>query len=105
MRDTKEVEVELSAFVHDLFLNNEYIEWRKNLKSSTEGKWNSLVVSLDAYDAPLQEISKFGESIVSKLVFNYVKAPDYKQSKMLMVQFTVSGGRWYSLIWHCSERN
>lgn len=105
MSDWKETEEELSTFVHELFLSNNYIEWRKNLKSSQEGKWHSLVVSLDSHGAPLEEIRKFSESIVSRLVFNYVKAPDYKESKILMIQFTVSGDMWHSLIWHCPERN
>lgn len=105
MSDIEKLEKELSTFIHDLFLNPEYIDWRKDLKSSMEGEWHSLVVSLDSHGAPLKEISKFGETIVSKLVFNYVKAPDYKMSQMLMVQFTVSGGMWHSLIWHCPERN
>jgi len=105
MSDWEEAEEELSTFIHDLFLNNEYLEWRKDLKSASEGKWHSLVVSLDKHGAPLEEIAKFGEGIVSKLVFNYVKAPDYRESRMLMIQFTVSGGMWHSLMWHCPERN
>jgi hypothetical protein len=105
MSDIEETEEELSAFIHDLFLNKEYMDWRKDLKSSREGIWHSLVVSLDKHNAPLQEILRFGKNIESNLVFNYVKAPDYKQSQMLMVQFTVSGGMWHSLIWHCPERN
>ena len=81
------------------------MERRKSLKSFEEGKWHSLVVSLDKNNAPLEQIKAFGKGIFSKLVFNYVKAPDYKMSKMLMIQFTVSGGLWHSVIWHCPERN
>ena len=105
MSDRKETEKALSVFVHDLFLKNQYIEWRKNLKSSQEGKWHSLVVSLNRCGAPLEELMDFGESIFSRLVFNYVKAPDYRESQMLMINFTVSGGLWHSLVWHCPERN
>ena len=105
MSDWEETEEELSTFIHDLFLNKEYLEWRRSLKSFEEGKWHSLIVSLKNQGVPLAEILKFGENIFSKLVFNYIKAPDYRQSQMLIVLFTVSGGMWRSLIWHCPERN
>jgi hypothetical protein len=98
-------EEQLTSFTHDLFLNNEYLNWRKNLKSNTEGKWHSLISNLHKNEAPLEEIKSFGEGIYSKLVFNYVKAPDYRKSKLLMIQFTVSESMWYSLVWHCPERN
>jgi hypothetical protein len=105
MVDAEDIEQELSAFIHDLFLKDEYIAWRKNLKSFPSGKWHSLIVKLDEYEVPLEEIKSFGNSIFSKLVFSYIEAPDYKKSQMLMVQFTVAEGLWHSLIWHCPERN
>lgn len=101
----EEIEKELTTYIHDLFLNSEYLEWRKGLKNYEAGKWHSLIVKLDNFGAPIQRLQYFGESIYSKLVFNYVQAPDYKESKMLMVQFTVAGSLWHSLIWHCPERN
>jgi hypothetical protein len=96
---------QLTNYIHDLFLDNEYLEWRKGLKEYESGTWHSLIVKLDRSGAPIDRLKKFGENIYSKLVFNYVKAPDYNVSKMLMVQFTVSGGMWHSLVWHCPERN
>ena len=105
MSHTKDTEQKLTSFTHDLFLENEYLEWRKDLKSLKSGKWHSLIVSLDKYNISLNEIKKFSEPTVSKLVFNYVEAPDYNESKILMVQFTVSESMWHSLIWHCPELN
>ncbi len=102
---TAEIEEELSNYVHDLFLNREYTNWRKDIKSASEGKWHSLVSSLAMHSAPIDQALSFGEEISSKLVFNYTKAPDYKASQMLMVQFTISGSMWYSIVWHCPERN
>ena len=101
----KETEEELNNFIHDLFINNEYIEWRSKLKKNTENQWHSLLASLGKSGMPLNKIHSFGENIYSKLVFSYTKAPDYKKSQMLMVQFTVSESMWHSIIWHCPERN
>jgi hypothetical protein len=104
--DTEDTTEELlTSFTHDLFLNNEYLNWRKNIKSNTEGEWHSLILSLCKNEAPLEKVKSFGEGIYSKLVFNYVKAPDYRKSKMLMIQFTISESMWCSLVWHCPERN
>jgi len=47
MSDGKESEAEISEFVHEIFLNYDYVEWRRNLESNEEGKWHSLIVSLD----------------------------------------------------------
>mgnify|MGYP001052328626 FL=1 len=105
MNQIEEFEEELTAYVHDLFLNNEFLHWRKGIKQYSEGTWHSLIVVLSNAGAPIERLKEFGEQTYSKLVFNYVKAPDYKESRMLMVQFTVSGGMWHSLVWHCPERN
>jgi hypothetical protein len=105
MDDTEEFDEELTSFVHDLFLNTEYLNWRKNLKSYSANSWHSLIVKLDELDLPLARIKSFGELTFSKLVFSYTQAPDYKESNMLMVQFTVSGSMWHSLVWHCPERS
>ncbi|MBB4822267.1 hypothetical protein HNP29_005681 [Pseudomonas alcaligenes] len=102
---SKQVNEELSTFIHDLFLYNEYKEWRKGLKSVSEGKWHSLVAGLSRFGAPTDRALGLGEDICSNLVFNYTKAPDYRESQMLMVQFTVAGSMWHSLVWHCPERN
>ena len=105
MDESESFEEELSTFIHDLFLNNEYLIWRKNLKSFTPGQWHSLIAKLDQFEGPLEKIKSFGEATFSKLVFSYIEAPDYKTSKMLMIQFTVAGSMWNSLVWHCPERN
>jgi len=105
MNDIEQTEEELTACIHDIFLDKESLEWRRNLKTSTEGVWHSLVANLNKHNAPVDNIISFGENISSKLVFNYVTAPDYKISKMLMIQFTVSGSVWHSIIWHCPEYN
>ena len=105
MDKTEVFEEEISTFVHDLFLNNEYLAWRKSIKSFTPGKWHSLIVKLEKYEAPLERIKGFGETTFSKLVFSYIESPDYKESQMLMIQFTITGSMWHSLIWHCPERN
>jgi hypothetical protein len=102
---TEPTEEKLSEFIHDLFMKKAYLKWRKNLKANEESVWHSLIASLAKNDAPLEKIKSFGENIYPKLVFNYVKAPDFKDSQMLMIQFTVSGTMWHSLIWHCPERN
>ena len=102
---TTEIEEELSNYVHDLFLNREYISWRKDIKSASEGKWHALIPSLLTYNAPIDQVLSFGEEISSKLVFNYTTAPDYKTSQMLMVQFTISGSMWHCIVWYCPERN
>ena len=105
MKNTETTKEELTTFIHDLFLNKEYLEWRKGLKSATANEWHSLIANLHRMGAPLERIRGFGENIYSKLVFSYTKAPDYKKSKLLMVQFTVSESIWHSIIWHCPERN
>ena len=104
MDEFEEFEENLTTYIHDLFLDNEFLEWRKGLKQYREGKWHSLIVKLSDIGASVERLKNFGEQTYSKLVFNYVKAPDYKESKMLMVQFTVSGSMWHSLVWHCPER-
>ncbi len=103
MDDTENFEEQLTEFVHDLFIDNDYLKWRKNLKGYSASSWHSLIVKLDELDIPLTKLKSFGEATFSKLVFSYIKAPDYETSQMLMVQFTVSGGMWHSLIWHCPE--
>ena len=105
MDEIEQTEEELTTCIQDLFLDNEYLEWRSNLKTSTEGNWHSLVANLNMRNVPVEKFLCFGKDISSKLVFNYVKAPDYKSSKMLMIQFTVSGSMWHTIIWHCPERN
>ncbi|BCD87045.1 hypothetical protein PSm6_34520 [Pseudomonas solani] len=95
----------LTAFTHDLFLNTEYVEWRKSLKSFSSGEWHLVAAALERFGAPVGRVFSFGESIGSTLFFNYTKAPDHNESQMLMVQFTVAGSMWHSVIWHCPERN
>ena len=95
----------LSVYIHEIFSKAEYKDWRCNLKSFQEGKWHSLIASLNKHTLPLDRLYEFGNSVYSKLVFNYVKAPDYKESQMLMIQFTVSGTLWSCTIWHCPEHN
>ena len=102
---TENLEEELTTFIHDLFLNSEYLEWRIGLKQYNLGEWHSLIVKLNSVGCPIDRLRAFGEQTYSKLVFNYVQAPDYEESKMLMVQFTVSGSMWHSLVWHCPEHN
>lgn len=98
-------EEELTNYIHDLFLENEFLQWRKGLKQYSEGQWHSLIVKLANANAPIDKLMYFGEKIYSQLVFNYVKAPDYKESRMLMIQFTVTGSLWHCLVWHSPERN
>jgi hypothetical protein len=105
MDDTEKFEEELTEFIHDIFLNTEYLNWRVNLKNYSANNWHSLIVELDQLGLPLTKLKSFGESTFSKLVFSYTKAPDYKTSQMLMVQFTVSGSIWHSVVWHCPERS
>tara|TARA_B100000768_G_scaffold180296_1_gene199862 strand:+ start:1819 stop:2136 length:318 start_codon:yes stop_codon:yes gene_type:complete len=105
MDESEEFEEELTTFIHDLFLNTEYLNWRKNFNDVSANHWHSLIVKMDELGLPLTRLKSFGEPIFSKLVFSYTKAPDYKTSQMLMVQFTVSGGMWHSLVWHCPERS
>lgn len=105
MEEVEGLKEELTAYIHDLFLDNKFLEWRKGLKQYSEGEWHSLIVKLSNANAPIDRLRNFGQQTYSKLVFNYVKAPDYQESKLLMVQFTVSGSLWHSLVWHCPESN
>ena len=105
MDDTENFEEGLTEFIHDLFLNTEYVNWRRNLNNYSANGWHSLIVKLDELGLPLTRLKSFGEAIFSKLVLSYITAPDYKSSQMLLVQFTVSGGMWHSLVWHCPERS
>jgi len=105
MDEIGQIEEKLNTCIQDLFLDNEFLEWRRNLKASSEGVWHSLLASLAKYKAPVEKFSAFGQNTFSKLVFNYVKAPDYIDSQMLMVQFTVSGSMWQTMLWHCPEHN
>lgn len=105
MESNEEFEEELTGFIHDLFLDTEYLEWRKGLKQYGSNKWYSLMVKLDEIGAPIKRLKSFGVETYSKLVFSYIQAPDYRETQMLMVQFTVSGSMWHSLVWHCPERN
>ncbi len=104
-KNEEKTEEELTTFIHDLFLENKFLEWRKGLNKHEAAKWHSLIVGLDNCGAPIDRLQHFGQSIYSKLVFNYVNAPDYSESRMLMIQFTVAGSMWHCLIWHCPERN
>ena len=99
------LEEELISFTHDIFLENEYINWRINLASITDGKWYSLISSLSDNGAPISSLQVFGDTIYSKLVFNCVKSPDFRTSRQVMVSFTISGSLWHSVIWHCPENN
>jgi hypothetical protein len=100
-----ETEEELTTCIHDLFLNQEYLYWRRRLKSFSEDRWHPLIECLASCNAPVDEFLAFGRSIYPKLVFSYTEAPDYAESQMLMVQFTVSGSMWHCLVWHCPERS
>ena len=103
MESNQEFGEELTAFIHDLFLGTEYLQWRKNLKQYDSTKWHSLIVKLNEQGAPIERLKSCGLQTYSKLVFSYIQAPDYRESRMLMVQFTVSGSQWHSLVWHCPE--
>jgi hypothetical protein len=105
MDETDKLEDELTSFTHGIFLENEYINWRLNLARLTDGKWHSLISNLSEHGAPINSLKDFGEAIYSKLVFNCVKAPDFRTSRQVMVSFTISGGLWHSVIWHCPENN
>lgn len=96
---------ELTDYVTDLFLYREYLNWRKDLKSFPPGIWHSVATSLASRNAPTERLLDFGECIYSGLVFSYIEAPDYAESKMLMVQFTVAKAMWHRIIWHCPERS
>ncbi|EPM50392.1 hypothetical protein [Pseudomonas syringae] len=100
-----QTEEELNRCIHDLFLYNEYAEWRKSLSALSVGKWHSLMKSLATSNAPSIALLAFGDEICSNLMFSHIKAPDYAQSQMHMVQFTVSGSMWQCVVWHCPERN
>ena len=95
---------ELTEFTHDLFLKKEYIEWRSGLLKLADGKWRSLIASLAKSGASVDTLAAFGEHNYSKFVFNCVKAPDFRNSRQVMVLFTISGGLWHSLIWHAPEK-
>ncbi|GAO93181.1 hypothetical protein PSA5_10710, partial [Pseudomonas syringae pv. actinidiae] len=47
-----QTEEELNRCIHDLFLYNEYAEWRKSLSALSVGKWHSLMKSLATSNAP-----------------------------------------------------
>lgn len=102
---SEKTEEDLTNYIHDLFLDKDFIQWRMALKEYELGAWHSLLVKLDRSGASITRLKQFGEDTYSKLVFNYVKAPDYKTSQMLMIQFTVAGSMWHSVVWHCPERN
>jgi hypothetical protein len=95
---------EISATIHDLFMNTSCVDWVASISHLQEGKWYSVVAELSRNDAPVHLVTKLGENVYSKLVYTYLKAPDYKTSGMLMVQFTVSGGIWSSVVWHKQGR-
>lgn len=66
---------------------------------------NAFKIESGGFNATVDSFLAFGSSIYSKLVFSYTEAPDYPESRLLMVQFTLSGGMWPCLVWHCPERN
>ena len=105
MERNEEFEEDLTGFIRDLFLDTEYLVWRKGLNRYETNKWHSLIVKLDEAGSPIDRLKSFGVQTYSKLVFSYIQAPDYRESQMLMVQFTVSGSMWHSLVWHCPDRN
>lgn len=107
MREQTEdqTEEELTNCINDLFLNREYLGWTRELKTFSGDKWHLLIECLASCNARSDEFLAFGPRIYSKLVFSYTEAPDYAESQMLMVQFTVSGSMWHCLVWHCPERN
>lgn len=100
-----QTEQALTTCIHELFLDNAFLDWRKALKAFSSDNWHSLLTSLADYHAPTDGFLAFGEGVFSKLVFNYTSAPDFEASGMLMVQFTVSGSMWHTVVWHCPERN
>jgi len=103
--EIEQTEEELTNCIHDLFLNNEYIEWRKALRSFSPGEWHLLTASLENRNTPTTAFLEFGEGIHSKLVFSHIDAPDHIESQMLMLQFAVSGSMWHCVVWHCPEAN
>ncbi len=96
---------ELQTFIHDLFLRKEYIKWRNNLHNISENKWHSLIASLAKYACSTEALANFGKKTYSGLVFSYIKAPDFKRSEMLMVQFTISESLYHQLVWHRLEHS
>ncbi|KWS55839.1 MULTISPECIES: hypothetical protein [Pseudomonas syringae group] len=100
-----QTEEELTSCIHDLFLNKEYVEWRRALRAFSTGEWHLLTASLAKKHVPTEAFLEFGQEIYPNLVFSYIEAPDHAESQMLMVQFTVPGSMWQCLVWHCPERN
>ncbi|MBV4507302.1 hypothetical protein HU751_020955 [Pseudomonas sp. BW13M1] len=100
-----QLDEQLTYCTQDLFLSTEYIEWRKALRSFSAGEWHLLTASLAIKNSPTGVFLEFGETIYSSLVFSYIEAPDYTESQMLMVQFTMPGSMWHCLVWHCPEHN
>lgn len=98
-------EEDLTSYINDLFLDREYLGWRRELKAFSAGSWHSLVTCLASCNAPTDVFLAFGECVYSKLVFSYIEAPDYAESQLLMVQFTVAGSMWHCVVWHCPERS
>ena len=47
-----QTEEELTSCIHDLFLNKEYVEWRKALRAFSTGEWHLLTASLAKKHVP-----------------------------------------------------
>lgn len=100
----EETEEELSDCVNGLFLDLEYLAWSRNLKAFSPATWHPLLASLEDCGAPTDVFQAFGRHIAEHLMFHCIESPDYAESRLLMVHFTVSGSMWQHVVWHCPER-
>ena len=101
MNDDSEFEQDLTTFSHDLFLNSEYMVWRKNIKQYTPGEWHSLIVKLDKVGVPIERLRDFGEATFSKLVFSLSKLQTTKHQKCswFNLQYqAVCGIVWFGIV-------
>lgn len=98
MNNDVKIEVELTNYVHNLFLESHYADWRDKLFEQLDERWYSLVVELSKNKVPTNNIKQLGEEIYSKFVYRCIPSPNYRRTGEILVLFNVVGLIWHGLI-------
>ena len=98
MNENHTIEEKLTNFIHNVFLESEYRNWRNNLFNFELDRWYSLIVELDKSQVALNRIKEFDKGVYSKLVFRCIRSPNWKNTGEIMIIFNVSGMIWSSLV-------
>ena len=95
---SKELQEQLTARTHDLFLESKYQKWKDAVIQQAKSRWFSLIVELDRQGCDISDFQKFGQDVHSKLVYRVVPGPYFSSTQEVIVLFKLAGSIWSSVI-------